>query len=346
MQSASTIYLVDPGMLQTLQPKPIDLGFYRFILAIMVLLEHIYDLILHEGMTTFDLGGLGVFLFFVVSGFFIYSSLSTHYSGRVISFLINRFFRIFPLYWATTIVTVILIWFFGGKLGNLTFDDISAVRFAAMVSIVGSYLDRKALQALPVAWSLQVELIAYALFAVFFLNRHTYKAASIVSVLVYPAIVVTDTWLRYWGIFSYTPFFLLGASLSALAISGGNLRNISYFAISLLQCVHWIAVRPMDGMVAWNLFLFLALILVFAGLLRWRIPHRFHFIDHRLGDLTYGIYILHRLVIDTLIQLSVPKLPAAFLAIPLCIFVSWVAWQCVEHPMTKWRDRIRGYIIS
>src|SRR5215204_7303162 len=89
----------------------------RAIAACVVALAHIHgDLKYHMGvslMPVFSVGGVGVDIFFVISGFImVYVSAPTFgeaSASRV--FLLRRICRIVPLYWAaTTLYIAIVLW--------------------------------------------------------------------------------------------------------------------------------------------------------------------------------------------------------------------------------------------
>ncbi|WP_233527592.1 acyltransferase [Serratia sp. PAMC26656] len=112
----------------------------------------------------FDLGKVGVVLFFIISGFIIPFSFKEK-NGGVKAFLISRFFRLYPAYWVSLFVFLISSLFIGKEfpiyqiLANVTmFQTAVGVR-----DIVGVY------------WTLFIELIFYGLcvflFAIGLLNK-------------------------------------------------------------------------------------------------------------------------------------------------------------------------------
>ncbi|MDX1429000.1 MAG: hypothetical protein R3282_01880, partial [Rhodothermales bacterium] len=70
-------------------------GGYRLSLATMVLLSHSPGF-LPAWMIDLSLGNVGVFSFFVLSGFVIAEALDVFYRGNVRGFAINRFLKIYP----------------------------------------------------------------------------------------------------------------------------------------------------------------------------------------------------------------------------------------------------------
>ena len=69
-------------------------GFYRFILALMVLWSHSVVSFFPEMSGWFSdlqLGNVGVSSFFVLSGYLMSEAISNWYSNRLPNFLINRY---------------------------------------------------------------------------------------------------------------------------------------------------------------------------------------------------------------------------------------------------------------
>lgn len=79
------------------------LNYLRFFLAWSVLAYH-------SMLEFFPLAGmLAVWGFFLISGYLVSDILHGRYQGRYRDFLVNRFLRIFPVYWFALLVGVLLI---------------------------------------------------------------------------------------------------------------------------------------------------------------------------------------------------------------------------------------------
>lgn len=132
-------------------------GLAAFIVAVL----HLYEALRNYypasffGKTTplsylvadfFNLGKVGVVVFFVISGYVIPFTLR---NKKISQFLTNRFYRLYPAYWFSIIVLVLVIGVQSvpALLVNLTMFQ----RFVGMPDIN------------PVFWTLQIELIFYAI---------------------------------------------------------------------------------------------------------------------------------------------------------------------------------------
>ena len=149
-------------------PRLSELDALRGIAALSVLLFHYayqyQQTYHHQGLVpfTFGAGKYGVQLFFVISGFVIFWTLDR--TRRAGDFVMNRFARLYPTYWASLAITVGLVASVGlpnqavggwDILMNITmFPDFLSAR-----PVDGSY------------WTLQIELFFYAQMLMWYLLR-------------------------------------------------------------------------------------------------------------------------------------------------------------------------------
>lgn len=103
----------------------------------------------------FDLGKIGVIVFFAISGFVVPFSLLRSRERPITSFAISRIFRLYPAYWVSIIAAVFII-----KpqfdIATLFANILMIQQFIGIDNIQGLY------------WTLQIELIFYVLCAFFF----------------------------------------------------------------------------------------------------------------------------------------------------------------------------------
>jgi peptidoglycan/LPS O-acetylase OafA/YrhL len=105
---------------------------------------------------TIDLGKISVLVFFMISGFVIPYSIKSSGKTAVNLFVISRFFRLYPVYWLSVIIGVIIYnisWSVG--LVNLTMFQ----QFIGVPNVIGLY------------WTLQIELVFYFLMIVLVLLK-------------------------------------------------------------------------------------------------------------------------------------------------------------------------------
>lgn len=128
-----------------------------------------------ELANTVDCGRIGVVAFFCISGFVIPNSLRGTRLGGTKRFLVNRFFRLYPIYWLSIPLGVFSIWHLYGKqidtaslLGNLSM----AMTLQGTTPVQGHY------------WTLEVELIFYGLCAALFCAFQRLKFPSLAGAFV------------------------------------------------------------------------------------------------------------------------------------------------------------------
>ncbi|HVJ69226.1 MAG TPA: acyltransferase [Caulifigura sp.] len=171
------------------------MGIIRVLLAIAVLVAHTSPLF---GLHFFGGGVIAVECFFVISGFYMALVLSSKYP-RIADFYFNRAIRIYPLYLAVLVAFAVIAGAYGAATGRwlgvfAAVDGATPVQagfaFLANVAIFGSDVlhfvpfgtdsTLSELLAIPVVWSLAVELTFYVLAP--FLNRCSTRALSLIGV--------------------------------------------------------------------------------------------------------------------------------------------------------------------
>ena len=102
-----------------------------------------------------DFGRIGVVCFFLISGFVIPFSFSTE-EGALKKFVIRRFFRLYPVYWASIAIALITAFFLSGNIFGIK-------TVLANITMLQKFFSEQHIQGLY--WTLQVEVIFYCLCA-------------------------------------------------------------------------------------------------------------------------------------------------------------------------------------
>lgn len=143
----------------------------RAIAALMVVVLHAADLAHHTPQIskanewlltpafTLDFGRAGVVLFFAISGFVIPSSLRG--AGDIVNFPIRRFFRLYPAYWLSIVVSLYVGWHLAGR-------EPTGLQIIANFTMLQAYLGFPHVENLY--WTLSVELAFYVMCYLLFLN--------------------------------------------------------------------------------------------------------------------------------------------------------------------------------
>lgn len=154
----------------------------RGIACLLVVAHHALDLIARSGAATFypNIGALGVDLFFVISGFVIV--ISTHRQMTPLDFSLRRIMRVVPLYWACTIAAFVLFC----VVESYTYTENSA-SFNELVSSL-FFIPYKEINGqmgpiIFVGWTLQYEMMFYAIFALSLFFRRLVLPGMVAAVL-------------------------------------------------------------------------------------------------------------------------------------------------------------------
>ena len=163
----------------------------RGVAAILVVLLHIsikgqqYG---NDALKGFSIGGAGVDLFFIISGYIMCVSTI----GRDLNFnrfMLHRVRRIIPLYWLTTIIGLI-IYLYKPDVVNTSGGETSIWASFTLVPNGKRYLNSN-------GWTLSFEFLFYILFGVL-IHKGTYKAMQFSSVVLL-VLVATGLLFSYNG---------------------------------------------------------------------------------------------------------------------------------------------------
>ena len=296
--------------------------------------------------TQVQFGQLGVTIFFLCSGFIIPAALERNSSLK--SFGLNRFFRLYPMFWVSLIGAAVVAATHEHYAQALTNAD-----WLANATMLQSYLG--APHAIPLYWSLEFELAFYAVMAVLFaigMHRRTVELQALAQLgcialaLGLPALLDRHAPL---GIFNIATMFTgtliyrytTGAVSRAALIRGLVLAALA--GVTVLGTALWGNDLLFDDgthrfgpmLAAWVI----AYVLFLLGLLIWRsgapAPIRW------LGLISYSVYLIHALVIVTVPASDSPAVTVTVWA-AVTVLVSWCTYRIVERPSIRvGRDIVR-----
>jgi peptidoglycan/LPS O-acetylase OafA/YrhL len=285
--------------------------------------------------TWFDLGHFGVTLFFLCSGFIIPFSLERQNS--LSRFWISRIFRLYPLYWFTIGISVLLAFsestghsfaafvFANGNmiLGNLTMLQL----FLGIPHIRGEY------------WTLSFELLFYIIMSALFwlkINRYTFQLtlALIVLSLLIEALMPLMFGMQFpVGILSFLALMFMGTTL--YRIYSGELSARVGVAVAVLGFVMLFVTPLAKGISEGGAWQYLNLIsarlvavIVFglAFLVRSYQPSRFMLY---LGMISYSLYLMQTYVMIIDVQNSALNV---LLWIVAQLVVATATYYWIERP--------------
>lgn len=234
--------------LRTLDRRLHGLQYLRAVAALAVLLLHSFRL----EHTPFSVLGLGVDLFFILSGFLMVAI--TDESTRPGEFLRARMARIVPLYWLITTLVVVQLW--GGvswesplpfrHLANYI-QDVPVNRIAASYLFVPWWNETNRLiqPIVPLGWTLNLEMMFYLLVGLSLLLPRPRRFPAVFAVLVTLATLGTLELVSHPTLVAWTnPIileFLVGYWIGYVWQQGKALWPAFALAAILLLCAVAIA---------------------------------------------------------------------------------------------------------
>ncbi len=291
----------------------------------------------------FPAGNYGVHLFFLISGFVIFMTLER--TRTAMDFIVSRFSRLFPAYWASIAITAAVIYTVG-----MPEQRIPLAHLAANITMLQDVLGFEHLDGSY--WTLQVELFFYVQMLCWFMLGQLKRVHWIIAAWLVITIVYAQTEqhhvhfsyiLRELLILRHIPFFALGILFYRIHSHPDTLRsNLLLIALSLVSIgMCYAQVYLVAGIVCSAIFA-----LFVTGHLRWLRKAPFVF----FGGISYSLYLLHQAIgfalIHRLEAAGVPSLAAVAIVAVVVLLLATALTYGVERPAMRrlrdgWRSRKR-----
>lgn len=318
-------HLLNPNNTNTPRIQTIDA--LRGLAALLVLIAHI---LLETGtgrfsnlrlvFAVFDLGQFGVSLFFVISGYIIPLSLDRL---SLKTFWRRRFFRLYPAYWFSIILILLLI------AANIVVPYSKQFQTSPVLMVLANITMLQMLfgfdNLIGIYWSLTYELLFYLFMSglVFFqVARQSVKIATIIFITAF----IHDVVLMRMGIALPIELSLFGL------MAVGHI----FFRLSQQSASSRIA---MLYIVLLILLLLCTTVTLVTSLSRGIAPLVFFVLVHKqwqprvmiwLGAISYPLYLFHELVIAVL-RTGSPLLNI-FIWVSGAILIAWLVHRFIEIP--------------
>lgn len=325
------------------------LDLLRFFSAIAVLFHHTFY---------FEDGKLGVYLFFIISGFVIYFSLRKGIKDYVIS----RFLRLFPLFWVCCTITYLVTIFYGV---NLPFKNylismllVNDGKIASMID--GSY------------WTLTFEVLFYLYIGIFVSIFSSKKLEW------FYASWIAISFLSFYFAFDqhivakllsvrFAPYFVFGGVLAlivdryktstrmtqsvymiTLAVSSVLPIYISKKLLSQQGTISNFtgSFNTSQMFIVESFFIFIPLI-IYLSRFQFTKYKNFSAICFVLGGITYPLYLLHWKIGDTIISQyqEYTKITALSITVAIGLIVVSYFLSVYELPVRRYlKERIEKII--
>lgn len=333
-------------------------GTYRTLLALMVVSLHLGGV--------FVLGGYAVFGFYILSGYLMTFIMQNNYGyghTGLAKYALNRILRIYPIYWLSCTISVILIIYFGQEITSAFHPAISMpVDVGSILRNVFLYFpDREIPRLTPPSWALTVEICYYICIGFGLSKSRQITAYWFFASIVYTAyanLAALGWEYRYFSILAASLPFSTGAMVfhyreELKRISG---KFVSGLYAPLLICAliginWWIGLylgTLKTGSFYVNYLLCAFMIIVLYD--RKELPLISKKADKILGDFSYPVYLIHfqvGLVIMILLNqngfdIKGPDLTLFYFSLPAIFLVAWVMTVSVERPIELVRSRVKS----
>ena len=324
-----------------------ELDALRGIAALLVLLFHFTNGRIQSSLG-FKFGITGVDLFFMISGFVIFMSISKVKSGT--EFLINRFTRLYPTYWASVTFTFVLMLVIGhASINSLPtyFINLSMFQYFLHVpDIDGPY------------WTLAVELQFYILmFFLFYfrkLNGVVWTGCiSSALLLIYDILFerffpeITSVLDKVFPLLNHFPLFFAGILFYKMYDGRNKINEIVLSGFMLLFCfilqllrfenggrTHYFMSHVQYGIILIIYFAFFTLFV--SGKLTWIVSKPTLF----LGKISFALYLLHQYIGKQIITGLMESYDFSFwlsasIAFTLLVLLSAAITFSIEIPFGK-----------
>ena len=230
-------------------------GMLRLILAISVMLFHT--------LRFFPLGHYAVFIFFVLSGYWIFKVYEENYSSYKNAYWVylrSRIMRIAFIYWLVLSIAIVAFFSSNGLTHSYSWQQFSFTEIIVKNLLLIGINTAPVMFVVP-AWSLEVEIQFYALAPLLiWLHRKVsiqwQLFFSVLLLLLFMAVVPAEK--RFSHVFLYLPFFLIGAWLyyaqkvfsakvARLSLLTGVGILIVHFCIPVLNAKLQVRTSPVMG---------------------------------------------------------------------------------------------------
>ena len=320
-----------------------ELDVLRGFAALLVLFFH-FTIGRPESQLGFKVGTTGVDLFFIISGFVIFMSLSNVKTS--LEFIINRVSRLYPTYWASVIISFIIIKLIlhnPGGLG-LFFGNMTMFQYyLAIPDIEAPY------------WTLIIEMIFYIFMVSLFqfkILKYVITIGIILSILI---VIAANFGFHIWIVrviwhaipfIQFCPLFFSGILFYNLYHSKDNqMKNnlmLVFFMISQIMVFKYSGrssgyISQFEYAIMIGLYFTLFWLFVY-GKLRWIITPVTVF----FGKISFALYLIHHTVTHFIVipyctnELGIGFYTTIFfIAFPIVIILASLIYYFIEVPLSK-----------
>jgi peptidoglycan/LPS O-acetylase OafA/YrhL len=318
-------------------------GLFRLFLALVVFVHH---------NTRLHVGNSAVYVFFCLSGFWIYKMYLGRYSAtrqRYLTYIVSRAWRLMPTFWLVSMLTLFFLYIEGSLAVYLNGPN----RIHLIISSLFIFgYDSLSLRPVGPAWSLDVEAQFYLIapfIAVFIVRRKAWAGWFLLAIaFVSLASALMQVKL---SLLRYLVFFVMGMTAAAAGWRPSWKVALAFLATAaglILLCVAspWRGIL-MGGAHPGAFSMYGPHANVMLGILGapyaiYTTRQKGFSADGMFADLSYIVYMLHWAAAIWLgsqrgdMAHKLASLAVAWIAV---IGLSFVIWKVYDHPINRMRSR-------
>jgi peptidoglycan/LPS O-acetylase OafA/YrhL len=338
-------------MIKPIKPKERrfkEIDALRGIAATMVVLFH-FTMGRPEAKYGFEVGTTGVDLFFIISGFVIFMSISKVKNG--LDFIINRVSRLYPTYWACVSCTAVLFSYQLLKTtGSLNRDFI--IKYFGNITMFQFYLHIPNLD--EPYWTMIIEMIFYIGILLLFYFKML-KYINIIGIAGTLSVVMINTMyyhpllafiMKWIPLFQFIPLFFAGIIFYKLYTQ--KIYRLEYYSILILCLFSQIFMYEYSGRSHnfVNQTEYTIMQIVYFTLFTLFVEGKLQFIVSKLtlflGKISFALYLIHQgISINIIIPYFYDTLKLNFwiaslcIALPIVIIIATAITFVIEIPLQK-----------
>ncbi|OCX52652.1 hypothetical protein BEL04_14495 [Mucilaginibacter sp. PPCGB 2223] len=316
----------------------LELDCLRGVAALLVVFFHVFG----DTLSIFRVGITGVDLFFIISGFVIFLSISNVSKGR--EFVINRVSRLYPTYWTCVTITFTLM-----CIGDITHKhSIHIKTYLANMTMFQYYLGKPDLDG-PY-WTMIIEMIFYIFILILFKTKLLKRVIEIgvgVNVL-----LIANFFMSLKGIPFLNTHYLPMLNFFPLFIAGIVFYKIYYDQKSFLNNYLILIICFLTQIALYNLtrsaghvshITYIIMLVIYFTLFILFVNQKLKLIIYKpilfLGKISFPIYLIHQYL---LLSMIIPFLikycemnyyVSASIGIVLVILIASLIHRYIEVPV-------------
>lgn len=289
-----------------------------------------------------DIGKIGVVLFFAISGFIIPYSLLRYNDNNLIRFIISRIFRLYPVYWLSILLVILLI--------N---KNPSVFNVIANITMFQKFIGQPDL--LGVYWTLQIEIIFYIICATIFkiklLHRHTTIYFSAYFFITFAFLLSVVRYITHIKIPVAVPLALSVMFFGILwmrllfkqeGIKKKQVYTVLFTIIGMIVPISLLAYNQDYGYeekwyrYAFSYWIAIGMFVLFTAKVKLVNP-----IFVLLGKISYSLYLIHLIVASLIFEhsllggLTKNIYLLMIISLVISLIMSTVTYYIVEYPFIK-----------